>query len=202
MNNGTGTALPAQPVCRRLSIAWSAPGAEGGDLASADTPRLWSGCRDMIERLRIPVPFDINEFVADLAARRGKRIELMPVEMPPGAPCGALVTTDDAEFVYYAANTSALHADHIALHEIGHLVFGHDGGGDVLAEETQRALLPDLPPELVRRMLGRTGYSDDNERQAEMFASLVLQRATASPSARPMSSAEARVNRFHDLLGR
>jgi hypothetical protein len=155
----------------------------------------------MIDRLRIPVPFDLDEFVADLAARRGKRIELTPVEMPPGAPCGALVTTDDAEFVYYAANTSPLHADHIALHEIGHLVFGHGDDGGVLAEDTRRALLPDLPPELVRRMLGRSGYSDDNERQAEMFASLVLQRAAASPRSRAGSAADVRVDRFRDLLG-
>jgi hypothetical protein len=37
-------------------------------------------------------------------------------------------------------------------------------------------LLPDLDPDLVERMLGRTSYTDPQEQEAEMVASLLLAR--------------------------
>jgi hypothetical protein len=139
---------------------------------------LWARCEEALRDLTIPSPFDSGAFLDALAAKRGRRIELVPAPLAKDTPCGVLISTDDADYIYYAADTTPLHAEHILLHEVGHLVLDHRA--DVFDEAVAGALLPNLSPNLIRRMLCRTIYSSDNERQAELFASIVLQRAGRS----------------------
>ncbi|MGH3844705.1 MAG: hypothetical protein ACRDS0_25175 [Pseudonocardiaceae bacterium] len=40
-------------------------------------------------------------------------------------------------------------------------------------DETMRLLFPDLSPQLIRDLLCRTGYSDIQEEEAEIMASLI-----------------------------
>lgn len=157
---------------------------------------MWSRCETVLSQLDVPSPFDLHAFVARLSWRRRKAIELVAVRLGPGTPCGMLISTDDTEYVYYAANTSAVHADHIALHEIGHLVFGHQAASPVVEDSAIRALLPALSPELIQRVLGRTVYLDEHERQAELFASMVLTRGRAAATA----PGPAHVDRWRELL--
>ncbi|MBE1463768.1 hypothetical protein [Kibdelosporangium phytohabitans] len=155
---------------------------------------MWSRCEAVLSQLDIPSPFHLHDFVTTLARKRGKAIELVAVRLGPGTPCGMLISTDDVEYVYYAANTSTVHADHIALHEIGHLVFGHHASLPAIDESAVRALLPALSPQLIQRVLGRTVYLDEHERQAELFASMVLSRG------RDAAAVPAHVDRWRDLL--
>ena len=157
---------------------------------------MWSRCEAVLSQLDIPNPFDLHSFVTTLARQRGKAIELVAVRLGPGTPCGMLISTDDTDYVYYAANTSTVHADHIALHEIGHLVFEHHAGSSVIEDSAIRALLPALSPELIQRVLGRTVYLDEHERQAELFASMVLSRGRDAASA----PGPAHVDRWRELL--
>lgn len=104
--------------------------------------------------------------------------------------CGMLISTADVDYIFHAAGTTPLHALHIAMHEVGHLLL--DDGADLeaaipererpsLAEQAVVAtLLPSLPPALIRRVLGRTTYSDPVEREVELFASMLLVRAYRS----------------------
>ncbi|HEX4791248.1 MAG TPA: hypothetical protein VH372_22495 [Actinospica sp.] len=175
---------------------------------------LWRRCRHIVERLDLPRPFDAREFIGLLALERGRPIELIQVAARPNLPCGLMVSTDDADLILYSADTSALHRQHILLHEAAHLVCGHcDGafagdrpaaeagtgtaaaagartsGGTAVtpgaADETGaaaasfgaiEAMLSHLPAELVHRVLGRTVYSEPQEREAELVASLILYR--------------------------
>lgn len=137
--------------------------------------RLWRSCARLVDSLDIPDPFEPEAFVRALAHARGRRIELVPLAITGDGPCGALVSTAEVDYVVYPANTTSLHAEHILLHEIGHLTFGHSGA-PAARQELPTSLLPNVSPELVGRMLGRTAYSDTSERQAELFASMVLRR--------------------------
>lgn len=99
-----------------------------------------------------------------------------------------LVSTDDADYIVHVVGTTLLHAQHIDMHEVGHLLLDHstaiesvhtDNQVPALAEQAAvRALLPDLSPELIRRILGRTVYSNKQEREAELFASMLLSRTS------------------------
>jgi hypothetical protein len=110
---------------------------------------LWDRCRSTVERLELPEPFDAEAFVDLLARERGRPIGLLPVAARPDVPCGLVVTTRAADWIVYCSDTSPLHRQHILLHEAAHILCGH----------TQRDSEPD-------------------EREAELVASLILQRVS------------------------
>jgi IrrE N-terminal-like domain len=146
-------------------------------------------CRRTAGQLDLPRPFDAAVLLEELAARRGRPIELLAVPARPHTPCGLLVSTLEADYIVYAADTGALHQRHILVHEIAHLLLDHAGSAP-LAPAT--ALLPHLSPALVQRVLGRTSYDEPQEREAELLASLILSRAArpggggwAQPAAAP-----------------
>ena len=152
--------------------------------------RLWKTYRRVMGGAALPAPFDAVELIARLAERRGRPIELIPVTARPDAPCGMLMVTAHADCILYAADTTALHQQHILLHEAAHLVCGHDRSGS--APEGVERLLPHLPDSLVHRVLGRTVYSEPQEREAELLASLIRSRAARDDAAPPLADGEQR----------
>jgi hypothetical protein len=100
--------------------------------------------------------------------------------------------------------TSPLHREHIALHEIGHLLAGHQG--QVGVEDIAGLLLPDLNPALVRAVLKRTCYSSEQEWEAEYFATLVLERSRSGRDGRRIGAADPALvgvlGRLEDTWGR
>ncbi|WHT18367.1 ImmA/IrrE family metallo-endopeptidase [Crossiella sp. CA-258035] len=153
---------------------------------------LWRRCAQIVSTVDIPRPFSVPALVAALAARRGRPIELIPLAARPDTPCGVLAATDRADYVFYAADTSPLHQEHILLHELGHLLCGHAGSGE-LHETVARVLMPNLPVELVRRVLGRTGYAQQQEQEAELVASMVMHQARREQGPAPVSGGLARL---------
>lgn len=149
---------------------------------------LWRRCRAVVDRLDLPDPFDVEGFIGMLARQRGRPIELIPLPFRPDRPCGLLVTTLRADVIIYSSDTTAMHRRHILLHEAAHLVRGHDGGPDSTAGPA--LLLPHLSPALIKSVLGRTVYSEPQEREAELIASLIHHRV-----ARNRSSGRARIPR-------
>ncbi|MFJ8433884.1 ParH-like protein [Kitasatospora sp. NPDC094019] len=137
---------------------------------------LWLRCRGVADSIPLPEPFGIRALTDSLARRRGRPIELIPLSGPAHSPCGVLVSTDRADYIGYAVDTTTLHQQHIVLHEIGHLLCRHTGVGPGLGEEVREALTPRLSGELVRRVLGRSAYTQRQEREAELVASLALHR--------------------------
>ncbi|MFR9798247.1 ParH-like protein [Streptomyces sp. MS06] len=135
----------------------------------------WRRCRRIAEELPLPSPFDAAVFVGELARRRGRPIELLPVAGRVAVPCGLLITTAEADYIVYDADTTELHRQHILLHEAAHLLCGHHESDGPSAGAA--ALVREVPPALVRRVLGRTVYSDPQEQEAELLASFILHRA-------------------------
>jgi hypothetical protein len=140
--------------------------------------------------LDIPRPFDLGQFLAQVAARRNRMIFVHPFTSGPGIPCGLWLSTARADHIFCEAGTSPWHRTHIAVHEIAHILLGHDSrAGDMrgLAD----LLAPDVSPTLKRLVLGRSIYATAEERDAETLASLILGQASASPAVMPAMGTEA-----------
>lgn len=160
--------------------------------------RQWQQCQRIVDSLDLPDPFDVTEFIDSLAQTRGRPIELIPVSSRLDVPCGVLVTTDRADYILYATDTTPLHQQHILLHEAAHVICGHYKTAPAASAAT-RLLLPGLSPALVKRVLGRTAYTEPQEQEAELVASLILTRV--AHLARTVT-AEAEAPRLHTLFGR
>lgn len=145
--------------------------------------------------LPIPVPWDRDRFIANLAEQRGRPIHLIPTDTASlaGSPCGLWLVREHDDLILHEHGTSNYHIDQIVRHEIGHMVLGHDR--DHLdqavmgnASELFRTILPDIDLDAVRAVLGRSDFANNQEREAETFASLIMMagREKEKRAPRPM----------------
>ncbi|WP_026189379.1 ImmA/IrrE family metallo-endopeptidase [Salinispora mooreana] len=138
--------------------------------------RLSRRCRRLINELRIPVPFDLDKFRQGLAEQRGRSLNVtpLPVLAEPGFASGVWVATDATDYILYNDRTSPLHQRHIILHEVGHMIFRHNE-----RRLSDHVLLdggfPHLDPQSARHLMGRVHYSEPEEAEAEMAATLLLE---------------------------
>ena len=135
----------------------------------------------MARKLPIPVPWDREAFVKNIAEMRGRPITLIPsnTAVLAGSPCGLWLARAEDDVIVYDEGTSDYHIDQIVRHEIGHMVLGHGRSrqfrDDKDAESRLcREILPDIDPGTVLAVLGRAGYATSQERDAEIFASMVM----------------------------
>ncbi|WP_406688847.1 hypothetical protein REH65_21525 [Saccharopolyspora sp. ID03-671] len=149
------------------------------DHAQPGTMRAW--CQELASALPLPTPWDLRTFIDELGRARGRPITLRQVSaVESESPCGALISLADHDVIGYVPSTP-LHEEHIILHEVGHLVCGHSD--TKLADSPMvAALVPDLSPELIRSVLGRSAFDAVTEQQAELVASLYLYRAGRAPA--------------------
>jgi hypothetical protein len=153
--------------------------------------RLRRRCLARLRDLPLPAPFDIHALCDRVAQRRGRPIVLIPVAGLTGV-CGLWIATDTTDLICYENDTTRPHQDHIILHELSHVLCDHYPV-TLSGELDTRALLPDLDPAMVRAVLGRAGYTTDEEREAETLASLIRQHATTRAD-------ETLQARLHDAL--
>ncbi|MFE9447020.1 toxin [Streptomyces sp. NPDC006739] len=133
-----------------------------------------AGARKLAE-LDLPEVADVAELCRYLGEVRDRPITLVPMQMPATHPCGMWVAARDEDLIFYDANTTGAHQEHIILHELGHIICCHRGAG-WLDEASARLLFPNLDPDLVRDMLLRATYDDVQEQEAEIIAYLLSQR--------------------------
>jgi hypothetical protein len=146
------------------------------DTAPVDLAELTARCRQRLAELDLPDPFDVRKLCAAVAQRRGRPITLLGLGLPPEGPNGLWIALRGRDCIVYETATSPLHQEHIIVHELSHLLLGHNGSSRLSDQQVGR-LFPRLDPEMVRRVLGRTGYSAWQEREAELLASMIVQRA-------------------------
>ncbi|MFC0531364.1 hypothetical protein [Phytohabitans kaempferiae] len=160
-------------------------------------------CERLVATLDIPTPLDIELLCQRVGQQLDRRILLCPMAMPTDAPCGVWIATDEHDMILFERLTSPLHQRLIILHELGHLVAQHVPT-TVDDRDAARLLVPDLDPDVVARMLGRTHFSAEEERTAELIASLILRRATQwAPTPQWTIPAEAAgvIMRIRHVLG-
>jgi hypothetical protein len=156
-------------------------------------------CEAQLRALTIPDPFQICEFCAIVADRRGRPLRLLPMPLPASEDCpyGVWVETDTTDYILHEQATSPLHRDQIVLHEISHMLLGHHADTTLDAVSVSQAL-PDLDPDMIGRVLQRHAYSTEEEQQAELLASLILERTTR-PSGRSSTPSDL-VGRLREVL--
>ena len=145
-----------------------------------DFRKLRLRCEARIEQLDLPVPFNARVFCSMLAAKRDRPIVLRPVTSTAG-PWGLWVALPGTDLIFFEQATTPLHQEHIILHELCHLVCDHRAP-TVAPAEVHQLLFPDLQSETIERVLRRAGYNVEEEREAEMLASLILERVPLADS--------------------
>lgn len=157
-----------------------------------------AGISEVIDGLDLPSPWDLHEFLHRWDAERGRTTLLLPLHARTGMPSGLLFSPPGGltDYIWHV-DTSPLHRDHIVMHEVGHLLFGHapnyESEPEVLAQ-IMAATMQHLGTDIARLMLGaRTGFVSHDEQEAERFAGLVLARAGArsAPPDESMSTLHA-----------
>ena len=129
----------------------------------------------LLAELELPDPFDLTTFTDQVARRRGRPIQLVAVEgaVANGSPCGWWCPTRDFDLIFLDGAASATHREHIVLHEVGHMLWGHDPALTTLAPILKRATSHlRWDSAAITGMLGRSGYDSPREQEAEVFATL------------------------------
>lgn len=158
--------------------------------AALDLRQLRRRCEARLRELDVPEPFDVRIFCGMLAAGRGRPIALEPVNGFRG-PFGLWVASPKSDIVFYERETSAPHQDHIILHELCHILCGHSARPET-SDMASAALFSALSPEIVRHVLQRAAYATEEEREAELMASLILARVTQTEQREQGDSATIR----------
>ncbi|WP_040869205.1 hypothetical protein [Nocardia exalbida] len=152
--------------------------------------------RSLTRDLPIPHPWDLQTYLDDVAAYRGRSISLLPIDtaLLAGTGCGTgsglWIAKQDSDVIAYGADTTEWHAEHIIVHELGHMLLGHGPEQSESGEAPTSApsvaavadLLPSISPESIAHVLGRTDYGTRRERDAETFADMVMLHAMRPPS--------------------
>ncbi|MFC8225127.1 regulator component [Streptomyces sp. NPDC057287] len=144
-------------------------------MPAIDERHLRASCEKQIDQLNLPHRFSTRGFRDSIATLRGKPIVVKPLNTlgTIDAPCGIRLETPEIDFLYYEEGTSVHHQRHILTHELCHVLLNHPGSLEV---DSATAHTLGVNPTLVMRMSGRTSYSTDDEREAEMMATVVRQR--------------------------
>ena len=131
-----------------------------------------------------PAPWDIGELCRLLARRRGKPLEIHSLNLP-ALPFGLWHSNGRADYIVYRGGITGYHRDHTILHEICHMLAGHN----LRAAPGEQADDVDVSELLQQAMRNRR--SNYEEELAETFASTALRLASRSPVA-PSSAFEQR----------
>lgn len=147
-------------------------------------------CESLLAELDAPATCDIHELCDLVAGQRARRIHRVPIAMSAMHPCGFWISTERIDFIVYESDTSRIHQEHIIAHELAHIICCHRGG-TTFTDASARLLFPDLDPDLVRDMLRRAGYSDRQEQEAEMLASLIMEQVNRRHPGAPQATTTA-----------
>ena len=130
----------------------------------------------------------VKALVDEVSERRQKPIVLLPTEMDGLEQFGCWLTDSNErfDFIFYESRTASIHQEHIILHELSHMMLGHQTyhvdsnstGQDValmrtvsqgvdiereaeqLATLIQEAILDKVGLEAMLRQAGDTGWSN------------------------------------------
>ncbi|MEV7726016.1 hypothetical protein AB0P15_14885 [Streptomyces sp. NPDC087917] len=154
-------------------------------------PGLRKRCENILGHMDLTHPFSLEALCTRVADRRGRPIRLhpLPEEAAASGVCGLWVGTDTVDYVFYEARTTPLHREHIVLHELGHILFGHHS----LDGEERGGRAP-----VVR---GRTDYSTRQEQEAEMLAGMIRVRTSAPGRPRPAAAPRGALARLESAMG-
>ncbi|MBL1098725.1 hypothetical protein JK363_19060 [Streptomyces sp. 205] len=164
---------------RSLFRTWCRTGIEGG--TGMRVGRIRRRCKQLIKELGLPASTDLPRLCAIVAERVGRPVHLVPMSLG-GVVSGMTASTDEGFWIFYELRTSPWHQIHIVLHEIGHLLLGHDQDPAV-TEDALRMWAPSVDVTTAMRRLGMTPgfarhhcYDNLTERETEVLGTLLMER--------------------------
>ncbi|GAA3741686.1 hypothetical protein GCM10022225_26470 [Plantactinospora mayteni] len=160
-------------------------------------------CERIIERIPLPQPFDVDALRLALAKHRARPLNFHALPQPttPGLPSGMWLATDQEDHIFYDGQTSPLHQRHIIFHEIGHILFDHNDR-ILLDNAVLHSSANSLDPDIVKRFSSRTCYSTREEQEAEMTATLLLEKVGSHSTSSPSNGVLANLERALGYRGR
>ncbi|WP_424890881.1 hypothetical protein [Streptomyces sp. XH2] len=168
----------------RLFTYWRRTEDEDG--AGMRVGRIRRRCKQLIHELALPASTDLQGLCDVVARRVGRPIRLVPMSLD-GVVSGMTATTDDAYWVIYEQKTSPWHQVHIVLHEIGHLLLGHDQDPAV-TEDALKVWTPSVDVATAMRRMGLTMglarhhcYDNLTERETEILGTLLMEKVVPPP---------------------
>jgi Zn-dependent peptidase ImmA (M78 family) len=156
-------------------------------------------CQALADAIDVPDPFDLADFLAGVGAGRGRPITMLVFPLPAGAPRGVCVAADSTDYIIVDVAATGSQRVHIALHELSHLLLGHQ----LRVADLLRHLFQHLDVDLLqaRRIHARTDFTAVEEQEAEMLASLLGQRARLwRPAPTPAPPPSALIERLGQSL--
>lgn len=119
-----------------------------------------------IAALGLPEYYTLDDLKALTANRTGRPLHVQPWPMPRNAPSGLWAATQNADYVYIDETLEGEHYDVALLHELTHVLLGHDpdeviDDGPILAQ-----LTPTLSTANIDLILGRARRHYDSPTEA------------------------------------
>lgn len=148
-------------------------------MSAADVTELEQQADQAYRDLGVSRRFTLDELLKHMEQQRDAAIIVKPVQgLKTGHLSGLWFSMPGVELILHANTTSALHREQIILHELAHMALGHEK----LMEDPAHlaALLPDLAPERVARVLARCEHGEEHEIVAEALADLFAQAIARS----------------------
>lgn len=164
--------------------------------------------RRELRSLDLPTPLSLEVLCERLGERRGRPLSMRFVGLPVPGPFGYWMATEESDTILVQSATTASHQFLIALHELGHVMAGHssrrtDSGEPPPgspSDETLQELLPDVPSWMIQGALHREIYDNDQEREAELVGSLIMEWADRIASTAAPSADTSTARRMQDAL--
>jgi len=122
-----------------------------------------------VDQLALGNTFTFDALVDAVQRNRQRRlriVELADLGDQDGL-CAVWLVADGEDLILHASSDSALHRQQFVLHELAHMILGHDAHHD---PETPDFLLPDIPPQVKARLLRRQELNTVEEIVAETLA--------------------------------
>jgi hypothetical protein len=171
-----------------------------GSSSSAVRPRL--GAQPDAESLNLHGCRSVAQLCERVADRRARRLELLPFGLRGSDIQGMLVVTEDADFIVYDQDAPVYHQQHIQLHEISHLLYGHLDEADGLQGEQLHTQFPQLERLGAVKAIRRGDYDAHMERQAETLASFLGAALRAQSDSDDENGSETELRRMNGSLSR
>lgn len=117
----------------------------------------------------LPDDGNVDRLLANLSEHRGRRVVVIDHPFDDQGTTGLWIALPDLDLI--AVDTSAGPSRRVVIiaHEIAHMMLGHEGPHADLGSR----VAPDLPPDVVARVLSRDTYDDAEELDAERVATVL-----------------------------
>ncbi|WP_030612478.1 hypothetical protein [Streptomyces sclerotialus] len=161
----------------QLFVAWRRTGTEDG--TAMRVRRIRRRCKQLVQELALPAATDLPGLCEVVARRVGRPVHIAPMSLG-GVVSGMTAGTDDGWWVFYERQTSPWHQTHIVLHELSHLLLGHEQDPTV-TENALKVWTPSMDVATAARRMGLTArfarhhcYDDATERETEVLGTLLM----------------------------